>query len=232
MRGSADVGVLTVADRGVDDAARRPFDTRTSLAKEVLERVLAVALLAVLALPMLAVAMTVRLTSPGPAIYRQTRLGRGARPFSMWKFRTMTDGADRVHPGRNDADGLLFKVRHDPRVTRVGRFLRRWSIDELPQLINILRGEMALVGPRPLPVPLSEYDGVALRRLAVKPGLTGLWQVSGRSDTCWDECLSLDLAYIESWSLRLDLRILASTVAAVLRRHGAYCSSGAVGGAA
>lgn len=193
-----------------------------SLAKELLDRVLAAALLALLALPMLAIAATIRLTSPGPAVYRQTRLGRGGQSFAMWKFRTMVDGADRMPPGRNDADGLLFKVRTDARVTPIGRFLRRWSIDELPQLVNVLRGEMALVGPRPLPVPLSEYDTIALRRLSVKPGLTGLWQVSGRSDVRWEECLSLDLTYVDSWSLTLDLQILIRTVSVVLRRTGAY----------
>ena len=190
--------------------------------KDVVERLVAGVLIALLAPLLLAVAALICLSSPGPAIYRQTRLGRSGRPFAMWKFRTMTDGADQLHPGRNDADGLLFKMHCDPRLTSVGRFLRRWSIDELPQLVNILRGDMALIGPRPLPVALSEYDEAALRRLSVKPGLTGLWQVSGRSDLCWDECLSLDLAYVESRSLLLDLSILVRTVKAVLRREGAY----------
>lgn len=190
--------------------------------KELLDRTLAAALMVLLCLPMLVVAITIRLTSRGPSIYRQTRLGRGGVPFTMWKFRTMADGADEALPIRNDADGLLFKVRCDTRVNSVGRLLRRWSIDELPQIVNVLRGDMSLVGPRPLPVALSDYDNVSARRLAVKPGVTGLWQVSGRSDLRWDDCLSLDLKYIESWSLALDLRILARTVGAVLHRDGAY----------
>lgn len=194
-----------------------------SVAKEMLDRSLALLLLCLLALPMVVVAVAIKLTSPGPIFFRQERVGRGGRTFQMWKFRSMVDGADRlVLPDLNEADGLLFKIRDDPRVTPLGRLLRRWSLDELPQIVNVILGEMSMVGPRPLPVALEAFDAVAVRRLAVKPGITGLWQVSGRSDAGWDECLRLDLAYVESRSLLLDLSILVRTAGAVLRRAGAY----------
>ena len=194
-----------------------------SLSKDILDRTLAALLLTVFAVPMLLIAVVIKASSSGPVFYRQTRLGRGAEPFLMWKFRSMVDGADHlVLDSMNDADGLLFKIRSDPRVTAVGRLLRRWSLDELPQLLNVLRGHMSLVGPRPLPVPLTAYDAVSIRRLAVKPGITGLWQVSGRSDISWQDCLELDLAYVDSRSLALDLSILLRTARAVLRRSGAY----------
>jgi lipopolysaccharide/colanic/teichoic acid biosynthesis glycosyltransferase len=144
----------------------------------------------------------------------------------VWKFRTMVADAEARQAeleGRNEADGALFKIRHDPRTTRVGRWLRRASLDELPQLWNVLRGEMSLVGPRPLPVrDVARFaEPWLMRRFSAPPGLTGLWQVHGRSDTGFDDLVAMDLDYIDRWSLRLDLRILAATVPAVLRGHGA-----------
>jgi exopolysaccharide biosynthesis polyprenyl glycosylphosphotransferase len=187
------------------------------------DRLLGGALLVGLAVPFVLIGLVVRLTSTGPAFYRQTRVGRSGREFRIWKFRTMVDGADTMALDDNDADGLLFKLREDPRVTWFGRFLRRWSLDELPQLFNVIRGEMSLVGPRPpVPAEVERYPEDLHRRLLVKPGLTGLWQVSGRSDLPWDECVRLDLHYVENWSVTFDLVILARTVLAVIRRDGAY----------
>jgi exopolysaccharide biosynthesis polyprenyl glycosylphosphotransferase len=193
------------------------------LVKGAFDRLLGVALLVVLAIPFLVIALVIRLTSSGRAFYRQIRVGRGGQEFRIWKFRTMVDGADQIAVEANDADGLLFKLHDDPRLTRFGTVLRRWSIDELPQLFNVIRGEMSLVGPRP-PVPseVEQYPEDVQRRLLVKPGLTGLWQVSGRSDLPWDECVRLDLHYVENWSVTFDLVILARTVLAVGRRRGAY----------
>ncbi|WP_374204044.1 sugar transferase [Streptomyces sp. HPF1205] len=173
-----------------------------------------------------AIAVAVRCTSPGPVFYRQTRFGRHGRPFTMWKFRTMVADADARKAelrAANENDGLMFKIRRDPRVTRVGRFLRRCSLDELPQLLNVLAGEMSLVGPRPpLPDEVAHYDEVELRRLSVKPGITGLWQVSGRSELSWDETLALDLRYVDNWSLIGDVDVMARTFRAVVDGRGAY----------
>ncbi len=185
------------------------------------------ALLLLLAGPlMLAAALAVRLDSAGPVLFRQARVGRDGKPFTILKFRTMVaDAEDRLDEvaGLNEAGHHFFKVRRDPRVTRVGRLLRKWSIDETPQLWNVLRGDMALVGPRPpLPREVARYEPWHMRRLRVRPGLTGLWQVSGRSDVDFDEAVRLDLFYIENWSVGLDLAILARTVRAVLGRDGAY----------
>ena len=184
------------------------------------------ALLAVAPL-LLVIALAVRLTSRGPAIYRSTRLGMGSQEITVLKFRTMVRDADRIRTQLleyNECDdGVLFKMRRDPRVTRVGRVLRQFSLDELPQLLNVLLGSMSLVGPRPpLPEEVERYHGDVRRRLLVKPGLTGLWQVSGRSDLSWDESVRLDLYYVENWSLGFDFAIIARTVSAVLRRRGAY----------
>jgi lipopolysaccharide/colanic/teichoic acid biosynthesis glycosyltransferase len=175
------------------------------------------------ALPIAVLGGLVRLTSPGPAFFRQTRVGRDGREFQIWKLRTMFVGADTAPVDGNDADGILFKLRRDPRVTPLGHFLRRWSLDELPQLWNVVRGSMSLVGPRPpLPREVAQYGDDVRRRLLVTPGLTGLWQVSGRSDLAWDEAVRLDLQYVENWSLSLDLVVLLRTMTAVLRRRGAY----------
>ncbi len=179
--------------------------------------------------PLLAAcALAVRLdrTAPGPVLFRQTRVGRHERPFTMLKFRTMRLGAEAQLAALrhlNEHDGVLFKLREDPRISRVGRFLRRCSLDELPQLVNVVRGEMSLVGPRPpLPAEVAAYPEDMRRRLVVKPGMTGLWQVSGRGDLPWEEAIRLDLRYVENWTLTLDLIILARTVTAVARSRGAY----------
>lgn len=172
------------------------------------------------------IALAIRLDSPGPVIFRQTRIGRGGRPFSMYKFRSMYEGAEEQQmllADLNEADGPIFKIKDDPRLTRVGRILRRTSLDELPQLINVLRGEMSLVGPRPpLPAEVAQYKEWHKRRLEVPPGMTGLWQVSGRSRLSFDEMVLLDIYYIENWSLWMDFKILVRTVPKVLFGEGAY----------
>jgi exopolysaccharide biosynthesis polyprenyl glycosylphosphotransferase len=187
------------------------------------------AVLAILALSpvLLVIALAVRLDSPGPVLFRQVRVGRGGREFRMLKFRTMVADAEAQRAALLDrnqnADGLLFKIADDPRVTTVGRLLRRFSLDELPQLFNVVGGQMSLVGPRPpLPDEVALYDDSVRRRLLVKPGLTGLWQVSGRSDLTWEESVRLDLRYVENWSLLLDVMILWKTAFAVVRARGAY----------
>jgi exopolysaccharide biosynthesis polyprenyl glycosylphosphotransferase len=194
--------------------------------KRALDVALAVVFLALLAPVMALTALAIRLDSPGPVIFRQTRVGKGGRHFTCYKFRSMhTDAEQRLAEllDRNEADGPVFKLRDDPRVTRVGRVIRRLSIDELPQLWNVLRGEMSLVGPRPaLPSEVARYSFEQRRRLSVVPGITGLQQVSGRSDVSFDRWIALDLAYIEQQSLRLDLSILLRTIVVVLLGHGAY----------
>ena len=196
------------------------------LLKQLWERP-AAALALVLLSPLLALlALAIRLDSPGPAFFRQVRIGKDGQPFVLYKARTMTDDAEQ-RLGSLSGDGgraqVLFKMRGDPRVTRIGRVLRRYSVDELPQLLNVVRGEMSLVGPRPaLPAEVLQYDGDTLRRLAVRPGLTGLWQVSGRSDLPWDRTVRLDLSYVDNWSLSLDAAIVLRTLRAVLSHRGAY----------
>ena len=173
----------------------------------------------------LVVAIFIRSADGGPAFYRQYRIGKNGQRFEVHKFRTMyTDADERLAELRadNEADGLLFKLKADPRITPIGKFLRRTSIDELPQLINVLLGHMSLVGPRPLPVLDSDFQGDVRRRLLVKPGITGMWQIGGRSDLNWEDAVRLDLDYVENWSLSLDLTILARTVLTVVRRGGAY----------
>lgn len=174
----------------------------------------------------LAVALAIKLTSPGPVFYRQTRVGRGGAEFNMFKFRTMYVDADKRLNDlakSNEASGPIFKMREDPRVTPVGRFLRKFSIDEFPQLIDVIHGDMSLVGPRPpLPHEVALYSEYDLRRLEVVPGMTGLWQVSGRSDLTFGDMVRLDLFYIENWSLPLDILIILRTVPAVLAARGAY----------
>lgn len=196
------------------------------IAKALMDRVAGAVLLVVASVVLIPAAIAVKMTSPGPALYRQTRIGTHGRPFTMYKLRSMCTDADRrlvELATQSDGNGTMFKMRRDPRVTSVGRFLRRYSIDELPQLINVVRGDMSLVGPRPpLPAETATYDATVLRRLKVKPGLTGLWQVSGRSDLTWEQSVRLDLRYVDNWSMPMDLRILGRTVGAVLGGHGAY----------
>lgn len=176
---------------------------------------------------LMAVAIAVKMTSKGPVFYRQERIGLDGHPFEMIKFRTMVDGADRMVEqlaDQNESEGgVLFKIREDPRVTTVGRVLRRYSIDELPQFLNVLKRDMSVVGPRPpLASEVKSYDDYAKRRLLVRPGITGLWQVSGRSDLSWEDSVRLDLFYVENWSMVSDLIIAMKTVKAMLGHSGAY----------
>lgn len=200
---------------GSKHAAKAVFDVTTAV------------VLGILLLPLLLVlALVVRLSSPGPVIFRQERVGLNGKTFRMLKFRTMVEGAENrlgeLLP-QNEGSGLLFKVRDDPRVTPVGRFLRRYSLDELPQLWNVIRGDMSIVGPRPpLPSEVERYEPDVRRRLLVKPGVTGPWQISGRSDLSWAEGVRLDLFYVENWSLVGDLLMIWRTIRVVLRRQGAY----------
>jgi exopolysaccharide biosynthesis polyprenyl glycosylphosphotransferase len=200
---------------GVSHTLKRAFDV-----------VLSMAALLVLAIPMAVLALAVKLNSPGPVIFRQERVGVRCSRFVMYKFRSMVSDAEArlaELEENNEGNGLLFKMKEDPRVTRVGAFMRRYSLDELPQFWNVLTGGMSLVGPRPpLPVEADQYEHQVARRLLIKPGITGLWQVSGRSDLPWEESVRLDLYYVENWSLAGDIRILARTFKAVLKPEGAY----------
>jgi lipopolysaccharide/colanic/teichoic acid biosynthesis glycosyltransferase len=225
---SSPVGITRVAAIGrlsplyVDEPRSAPSD-RTL--KHAFDRVGAALALVVVGPLILGLAMAVRLTSRGPAFYLQPRVGLDGQPFRMVKLRTMEVGADRARAELTAAVGspCYFKLVDDPRVTPLGRFLRRWSVDELPQLWNVLVGDMSFVGPRPLPPDeVAAHEGEGTRRLLVRPGITGLWQVSGRSDLPWEEGVRLDLHYVDNWSLLLDARILWRTTAVVLRREGAY----------
>ena len=200
---------------GWDWAVKRTFDIAVSV------------LVLVLGLPIwLLIALAIKLGSRGPVFFVDRRIGVGEREFPMLKFRTMVADAPELQDdleARNEATGALFKMRDDPRVTGVGRVLRRFSIDELPQIVNVLRGEMSLVGPRPL--PLRDYQLLEdwhRARYAVLPGMTGLWQISGRSGLTFDDLVRLDFTYIENWSIWLDISIIAKTIPAVLTRRGAY----------
>ena len=194
--------------------------------KDALDRSLALVLLVGLAPLLCAVALSVRLASPGPILYRQERVGLNGSSFRLVKFRTMRAGAHDEVAGlsdENEHDGPLFKLRRDPRWTPIGAFLRRWSLDELPQLWNVITGDMSLVGPRPpLATEVERYGDDMRRRLLVKPGMTGLWQVSGRAELSWDESVRLDLYYVDNWSVGLDLVLLWKTLACVVRGQGAY----------
>ena len=195
------------------------------LLKGAFDRVAALFLLLLIWPVMFGLAVLVR-SDGGPAFFRQTRVGCGGKEFTVYKFRSMAvDAEDRLAElqALNEGAGVLFKMKDDPRITRVGRFIRRYSLDELPQLFNVLNGSMSLVGPRPpLPREVAGYERAATRRLLVKPGITGLWQVSGRSDLSWEQTVRLDLRYVENWTMALDAQILIKTVKAVLRSDGAY----------
>jgi exopolysaccharide biosynthesis polyprenyl glycosylphosphotransferase len=214
-------GTSTVLELGVPRAT-----VGARITKAVLDRVGGAFLLLLTAPLLMVLWAAVRLDTKGPGFFVQTRMGKNSKPFRMYKMRTMHRDAESLLEAlasENESDGVLFKIRRDPRVTRVGYWLRRSSLDELPQLFNVLRGEMSLVGPRPaLPDEVAEYDDVARRRLVVKPGITGLWQVSGRSDLLWDESLRLDLYYADNWRIVDDLSIAARTIAAVAQARGAY----------
>ena len=194
--------------------------------KAVIDRLGAFLLLFLITPVLLAVALAIKMESRGPVLFRQQRVGKAGELFWMLKFRSMVVDAERRRAeldGVNEAAGPLFKLRRDPRVTKVGAFLRRYSLDELPQLINVLFGDMSLVGPRPpLPTEVERYGSDARRRLLVRPGLTGLWQVSGRSDLSWEETVQLDLRYVENWSLAMDAVIAWKTAGAVIGGRGAY----------
>ena len=202
------------------------FTGARRLIKTAFDRACAASALVLLSPLLLAVAAIIRCSDGGPALFRQVRVGRDGRSFTLYKFRTMVlDAEERKHQlaELNETGAVLFKIRKDPRVTKVGARLRRWSVDELPQLLNVLRGDMSLVGPRPaLPEEAARYGDHVRRRLAVQPGLTGLWQVNGRSDLSWEESVRLDLRYVENWSFVLDLQILWKTWSAVTRGSGAY----------
>jgi exopolysaccharide biosynthesis polyprenyl glycosylphosphotransferase len=200
---------------GTDWVVKRTFDYAVSIA------------VVVLGLPLwLAIAAAIKLTSRGPVLYRDRRVGVGEREFAMLKFRTMRAEAPRLQPAleaANEAEGPLFKIRRDPRVTGVGAILRRFSLDEIPQVLNVLRGEMSLVGPRPLPLrDYAQLDGWHLKRYLVLPGMTGLWQISGRSNLGFDDLVRLDFYYLENWSIWLDISILLKTIPAVIAGRGAY----------
>jgi exopolysaccharide biosynthesis polyprenyl glycosylphosphotransferase len=200
---------------GIDYALKRTFDL-----------VVASVGLVLLSPVLLIIALAVKLSSRGPVIYRSSRPGIAGRPFYCFKFRTMRQHAEQIQPhleSLNEKSGALFKIREDPRLTSVGRFLRRYSLDELPQLVNVVRGEMSLVGPRPL--PMRDFDRLEewhKKRYLVLPGITGLWQVSGRSELDFDDLVRLDFLYLERWSIMLDLLILLKTIPAVLSRRGAF----------
>jgi lipopolysaccharide/colanic/teichoic acid biosynthesis glycosyltransferase len=188
--------------------------------KELFDRTAAAFGLLLLAPLLIGAAVAVKATSRGPVFFRQERIGRGGTPFTMLKFRSMVVGADAMVDdllAESDGNGVLFKKKVDPRVTAVGRFLRRYSIDELPQLLNVLRGEMSLVGPRPDVLPLAKYQVWQRRRFDVEPGITGLWQVSGKNHTTFTTMIRLDIAYVRRRSFWLDVSILLRTIAAVLR---------------
>jgi exopolysaccharide biosynthesis polyprenyl glycosylphosphotransferase len=195
-------------------------------AKRVFDVVGSLGVILLISPVLLATAIAIKLHDGGPVVFRQTRIGRDGRPFSCLKFRSMVTDAEALRADldvNHERSSVLFKMVNDPRVTRPGKLIRRLSIDELPQLWNVLRGQMSLVGPRPpLPHEAARYGSDMRRRLRVRPGMTGLWQVSGRSDLSWDETVRLDLFYVDNWSMVQDLNILMRTVSAVLGSRGAY----------
>jgi exopolysaccharide biosynthesis polyprenyl glycosylphosphotransferase len=203
---------------------RREFPIGGFLLKRVLDITVSFIALLLLSPVMLAIAIAIRIDSEGPTFYRAHRIGRKGRTFNCYKFRTMVANADKLREQlshMNERDSVLFKIANDPRITRVGRWLRKYSLDELPQFYNVLRGDMSLVGPRPpIAHEVEQYDLSHLRRLNVLPGITGLWQVEARQDPSFDSYISLDTAYVENWSLWLDMKILARTVGVVVAGTG------------
>jgi exopolysaccharide biosynthesis polyprenyl glycosylphosphotransferase len=195
------------------------------LVKAVLDRILAAIALVFLVPLFLIIAIAIKLSGPGPVMFRQSRAGLNGRLFDMLKFRTMVENAEKMQEelaDRNEMDGPVFKIRNDPRVTRIGRFLRKSSMDELPQFINVLKGEMSLVGPRPpIPEEVSRYERWQRRRLSMKPGITCFWQISGRNQVKFEEWMEMDLKYIDNWSLKLDFIILFKTIPVIFSGRGA-----------
>lgn len=230
--GVADVAVprLTlhpIGDLSLLHVEKPRYQGATRLAKSAFDMCFSLLALIAVAPIVVMIAAVIKLDDAGPVFYRSERMGLDGRPFSMLKFRTMVTDADRrvedLLAHNDSGGGVLFKMKRDPRVTRVGRVLRRYSLDELPQFVNVLRREMSVVGPRPpLRREVETYDGHIRRRLLVRPGVTGLWQVSGRSDLSWEETVRLDLSYVENWSMTQDLSIIARTVRAVVGSEGAY----------
>ena len=220
------VSVRPVGSLSLLQVSEPKFSGASRLFKAGFDRCAAALGLLLLSPVMLLIAIAITLDSRGSVFFRQTRTGLGGKPFELVKFRSMVPAAEELLvdlTDRNEGAGALFKIRRDPRITRVGRLLRRLSLDEIPQLWNVVRGQMSLVGPRPpLPSEVERYGDDVRRRLLVKPGLTGLWQVSGRSDLTWEESVRLDLYYVENWSFAFDLMILARTVGAVVAGRGAY----------
>lgn len=221
----ATAGALNMVELCVQVPVKE-LPTGYRLAKRVLDVVVASVALVLLAPVMLLIAIAIKLDSPGPVLFKQIRIGKGGKPFWFIKFRSMVKNAEQMKQellSRNEVrGGTAFKIRNDPRVTRVGRFLRRYSLDELPQLLHVLRGEMSLVGPRPpLPAEVAKYGEWEMRRLSVTPGLTCLWQISGRSDIGFREWVELDHIYIDTMSFWTDLKILLFTIPAVLSGKGA-----------
>jgi len=220
------MSVTTIA--GIPLISTKPvaYGGISRLAKRAVDIVLSAFILVLLLPLMFLVAIVVKLDSEGPIFYLQERVGKGGKPFKLYKFRSMAADADRMRDelvDLNEADGPVFKIREDPRCTPVGRFLRRFSLDELPQFFNVLKGDMSVIGPRPaLPEEVEQYKPWHRRRLDVAPGITGLWQVSGRSDLPFDEMVLLDIYYAEQWSPDLDFKILLRTIPAVVFGSGAY----------
>jgi exopolysaccharide biosynthesis polyprenyl glycosylphosphotransferase len=194
--------------------------------KSFFDKIIATAALIAFSPILALIALAIVLDDGGPALFTQTRVGKDGQPFTVLKFRTMVPDAElrkEALLALNESDGVLFKMRQDPRITTIGSFLRRTSLDELPQLLNVMLGEMSLVGPRPaLPAEAALYSDELCRRLDVKPGMTGLWQINGRSDLSYEDAVRLDLRYVENWTLALDLQIFWKTCAAVANGRGAY----------
>lgn len=218
--------VHPLGDRALVSVERVELRAASRVVKRVFDLALGIPLL-IVALPVIAaLGVAIRIDSRGPVFFRQTRVGRGGKEFKVWKLRSMVVDAEeklRELKKTNEADGLLFKMKRDPRVTRVGAFIRKVSLDELPQLFNVVAGQMSLVGPRPpLPEEVANYDSSLVRRLLVKPGMTGLWQVSGRHELTFDEYVWYDMLYVQNWSIALDLFIIAKTIPAMFSGEGSY----------
>jgi exopolysaccharide biosynthesis polyprenyl glycosylphosphotransferase len=229
-----DLFQMTLAQMHVEEIAGVPMigikevsiSGLNQITKRVIDLVIA-SLGLILAAPLMAfIALVIKLDSPGPILFPQERVGKNGQLFTLYKFRSMVENAEQQQDalrGLNEANGPLFKMKADPRTTLVGRWLRRLSLDELPQLYNVLRGEMSLIGPRPpLQTEVAQYQEWHKRRLEVSPGMTGLWQVSGRSELTFDEMALLDIYYVENWSLGLDTKILLQTIPRVIMGNGAY----------
>lgn len=216
------VSIETLSDVPILEFSRTPLDGWGKIYKRVFDIISSILLIVILSPLMFIVSILVKLTSKGPILFRQQRVGLD-KNFTFYKFRTMRENAQQEHEKLMKEHGVMFKLKNDPRLTSIGGFLRRTSLDELPQFFNVLKGDMSLIGPRPpMPEEVEHYSDFQMRRLGVKPGITGLWQVSGRSDLSFDEWVKLDAYYIENWSLWLDFQIFIRTIIVVFKGHGAY----------